>query len=98
MEFTITSATFTKDEGKGIYTLTINYQPIDNYKQFVITKDIVFNYEIPETASKLTAKLDETFTTNLGVAICGCALTNAGRLQVPSCRGPFTYENGIHRG
>lgn len=95
MEFTITSAIFTKDPIKGIYTLTLNYLPEGNYKQFVTAEDIVLNYELPENASRLSARLDERFTTSLGVAVCGCTPTLLGCQCLTSGYIPITTTESV---
>jgi len=76
------SASFTKDESKGLYILKQVYTPIggwsDNknfvadYDQFVIDEDIVLNYTLKEDAKDFSASIKETFTTSLRVDTCTC--------------------------
>lgn len=81
MPYTV-SASFTKDESKGLYTINQVYTPtggwsdnknfVADYDQFVIDEDIVLNYKLKEGAKDYAASIKEKFTTSLRVDTCTC--------------------------
>ena len=76
------SASFSKDEANGKYTLTIDYTPIGGYSGnmdhnperdlFMVAQDIVLKYDLNEDAPTLTPSIKETFSTTLIDKVCNC--------------------------
>ncbi len=76
------SASFSKDETKGTYILTIDYTPIGGFSgnmehnpardQFIIAQDIILKYNLNEDAPTLMPGIKETFSTSLKDKVCNC--------------------------
>ncbi len=76
------SASFSKKESSGVYTVTLVYTPIGgysghmsyvaNYDQFDVAQDIVLNYTLKEDASDFQTGIKETFSTTLVDHVCRC--------------------------
>jgi streptogramin lyase len=76
------SASFSKDESSGLYTVALTYTPIGgysghmsytaNYDQFSVAQDIILNYTLNEDASDFQTGIKESFATTLVDRICRC--------------------------
>jgi len=76
------SASFSKDESSGLYTVALTYTPIGgysghmsytaNYDQFSVAQDIILNYTLKEDASDFQTSIKESFATTLIDRVCRC--------------------------
>ena len=94
------SASFSKDESAGEYTMVLVYNPIGgfsgnknhraDYDQFVIAQDIIFSYDLNEDAEYFLPAINESFATRLVDQKCKCTpKLPSGICPDPSCgEGP----------
>lgn len=65
INYTVENVTFSKDEYKDIYNLTMTFIPIDNTKQFVVTQDVTFKYNLKDNEEYFNPYFYSTFTTSM---------------------------------